>query len=184
MVGLYEFETVELLPVTDASGQAAGDTLRLPPIKVLRENADVRPQQATSYQLGDLATLLGYDLALPETGLRPGSQISVTLYYRANAAGDQDLTQFVQLYHPELGMAAQQDAPPLDGANPTSTWRPGEIIVDTRTLHVGEDALPGTYALLAGLYNPVDGARLPVRAADGADLPNGQIHLADLNVAR
>jgi hypothetical protein len=183
MVGLYEFETVALLPVTDAGGQHLGDTYRLPPIKVLRKNPSVKPQHQVNAKLGDLATLLGYDLALPEGGLRPGTQFSVTLHYQVNAATSQDLTQFIQLFSPDLGMAAQQDAPPQDGANPTWAWAPGEIVVDTRTLQVRADATPGAYQLLAGLYDPADGARLPVTDAQRNALPGGYIALTDLSVA-
>ena len=77
-------------------------------MKVLGAGPAVRPQHEMSAQLGDLATLVGYDLALPETGLRAGSQISLTLYYRANSTTDLDLTRFTQLYNPESGMAAQR----------------------------------------------------------------------------
>ncbi len=184
VVGLYEFETLDLLPVEDASGQPLGDIYRLPPIKVLGENPTAKPQHEVSAELGDLATLLGYDLAVPETGVRPGSQISVTLYYRVNAATEQDLTQFVQLYSAELGMAAQRDAPPQQGANPTWAWVPGEVVVDTHILQVRDDAAPGDYQLLVGLYDPRDGARLPVRDQDGNTLPDGQVVLRQLTVSR
>ena len=98
-----------------------------------------------SAQLGDLATLVGYNLGLPAAGLRAGSQISVTLYYRANAVTDLDLTRFAQLYSPELGMAAQQDSPPAQGGNPTWSWVPGELIADAVVLTVAPEARPGPY---------------------------------------
>jgi hypothetical protein len=182
MVGLYEFETVQLLPVEDAAGQPLGDTFRLPPIKVLGANPVARPQQQVSARLGDLATLLGYDLALPETGLRPGSPFSVTLYYRVDGATDRNLTQFVQLYSPESGMAAQQDAQPRQGANPAWAWVPGEVVIDTLTLEVRPDATPGVYELLVGLYDPSDGARLAVTDDQGAVTPEGHIKLTSLPV--
>ena len=180
LVGLYEFNSVNLLPVEDANGQSTGDTYRLPPVKVLGGKPAGRPQHEVSAQLGDLATLVGYDLALPETGLQAGSQISLTLYYRANAATDQDLTRFAQLYSSELGMAAQQDSPPAQGANPTWAWVPGEEVSDTVTLTVSEDASPGKYTLQVGLYTPSDGTRLPVRDRAGNPLPDGQVVLTEL----
>ncbi len=72
MVGLYQFKGVDLLPVTDENGQPVGDTYRLPPVKVVGAEPTARPQHEVSAQLGDLATLVGYDLTLPETGLRAG----------------------------------------------------------------------------------------------------------------
>jgi hypothetical protein len=181
-VGLYEFETVELLPIQDAAGQPTGDTVQLPPIKVLGASPITRPRNQVSAQLGDLATLLGYDLALPEVGLRPGSPFTVTLFYRVDGATEQDLTQFVQLYNPELGMAAQQDGPPQQGANPTWAWVPGEIVVDTVTLQVSAGATPGAYDLLVGLYDPSDGTRLAVTDPQGATAPAGHIRLRSLPV--
>ena len=182
MVGLYEFEGMELLPVEDASGQPVGDRYRLPPVKVLGAPPAGRPQHEVSAQLGDLATLVGYDLALPEAGLRAGSQISLTLYYRTDAATAQDLTRFAQLYSPELGMAAQQDAPPAQGANPTWSWVPGEVVSDTITLTVGQAARSGKYALQVGLYTLGDGVRLPVRDRAGNPLPDGQVVLTELSL--
>ncbi|MEZ4767597.1 MAG: 6-pyruvoyl-tetrahydropterin synthase-related protein [Caldilineales bacterium] len=183
LIGLYEFNDVQLLPVEDADGQPLGDSYRLPPIKVLGRSPSVKPQFPVSAHLGDLATLLGYDLALPEAGLRPGSRFDLTLYYQADSPTGQNLTQFAQLYNPDLGMAAQQDALPQDGANPTWAWAPGEIITDTRTLQVRADAEPGDYRLLVGLYDPADGTRLPVADAQGNPLPDGQITLTTLTVS-
>jgi len=179
-VGLYEFRTVELLPVADSGGQSLGDIYRLPPVKVLGVNATAPPQTLVSARLGDLATLLGYDLALPEAGLRPGSQFDLTLYYQVNAATDQDLTQFVQLYHPDLGMAAQRDARPLDGGNPTWAWVPGEIVAHTTTLQIRPDAAAGEYHLFVGLYDPGDGTRLAIQDAQGTDVPDRQVDLTPL----
>lgn len=181
-VGLYEFQDVTLLPVEDAAGQPLGDTMRLPPIKILGQNPSVRPQNQVDAQLGDLATLLGYDLDLPEAGLQPHGQFTLTLYYRVNAVTDQDLTQFIHLYSPDLGMAAQQDAQPQQGANPTWAWVPGEIVIDRQTLTVSDEASPGIYDLLVGLYNPVAGVRLPVTMAQGTAAPQDHVRLASLIV--
>jgi hypothetical protein len=181
-VGLYEFENVELLPIEDAAGQPLGDTVRLPAVKVLGPNPSARPQNPVGAQLGDIATLLGYDLDLPEAGLQPGGQFTVTLYYHVDAVTDQDLTQFVHLYSADLGMAAQQDAQPQQGANPTWAWVPGEIVADKQTLTVSAEAAPGVYDLLVGLYNPVDGVRLPVTDAQGATAPEGHVTLASLQI--
>ena len=182
IVGLYEFKGVDLLPVADANGQVVGDTYRLPPVKVLGAPPAGRPQHEVSAQLGDLATLVGYDLALPEAGLRAGSQISLTLYYRTNAATAQDLTRFAQLYSPELGMAAQQDSPPAQGGNPTWSWVPGEVVSETVTLTVGQAARPGKYALQVGLYNASDGLRVPVRDQAGKPVPGDQVVLTELSL--
>jgi hypothetical protein len=79
-------------------------------------------------------------------------------------------------------MAAQQDAQPQQGANPTWAWVPGEIVADKQTLTVRAEASPGVYDLLVGLYNPVDGVRLPVTDAQGATAPEGHVTLASLQI--
>lgn len=183
IVGLYEFETLELLPIRDATGQQLGNTFRLPPVKVFGNNPIAKPQEQMAAQLGDVTTLLGYDLSLPATELQPGSQFTVTLYYRVDQTMEQDLTHFVQLFSPDLGMAAQRDGPPQQGANPTWAWIPGEVVVDTFILQVRDDAMPGEYQLMVGLYNPVDGSRLPVQDAHRHILPDGQVRLTTLRVA-
>ena len=157
-VGLYDFGTQEPLLVSDASGQTLGDAFRLPPVKILGKHPTTAPQRRIDARLGDFATLVGYDILLPETGLRAGSPFTVTLYTRSEIPTSQDLTQFVQLYNPQFGMAAQQDAPPLHGANPTWAWIPGEIIVDPIRLTVSQEAKPGVYSLQVGLYDPSDGS--------------------------
>ena len=180
--GLYEPEDVSLLPVRDARGTLLGDTYRLPPIKVLGAGDTAQPQQPLSARFGDLATLRGYDLALPVDGLHPGSAFTVTLYYQANTASEQDLTQFVQLFSPVLGMAAQQDRPPQQGVNPTWAWQADERISDTFTLTVDPAAKPGPYNLQMGLYDLKDGARLPVHDRSGQPVPNGQVILTRLDI--
>ncbi|MCB9133048.1 MAG: hypothetical protein H6647_19170 [Anaerolineales bacterium] len=58
-MGLYDFATVDLLPVQDASGRDSGDTYRLPPIKVINTQPHASPQNEVAAKMGDLATLLG-----------------------------------------------------------------------------------------------------------------------------
>ena len=59
-------------------------------------------------------------------------------------------------------MVAQMDKPPLQGFLPTSTWYPGQRVVDDFTLTLPADAVPGTYTLYTGFYDPVTMTRLPV----------------------
>jgi hypothetical protein len=70
------------------------------------------PQHATDIKVADLARIPGHFLVMPPAGLRPGSALTLTLYYRATARTPGDYTCFVQLYSPVLGMVAQQDSLP------------------------------------------------------------------------
>jgi hypothetical protein len=72
------------------------------------------------------------------------------------------------------------DGPPVQGDYPTSLWAPGEIIVDTHALSL--NTLPGgEYYLLAGLYNPATGERLPASTSSGP-LPDYAVNLGAIQV--
>ena len=127
-----------------------------------------------------------YQLALPEGGLRVGDVFTLTVQYKARPGDNPtpDYTQFVHLHDPALGMAAQRDSQPLNGGNPTSSWVDGEVIVDEIPLQVSEEAAPGSYRLLFGLYDAqAGGARVPVYGVDGERLEDDQVVLAELKVS-
>jgi hypothetical protein len=48
---------------------------------------------------------------------------------------------------------AQLDSWPQAGLRPTTTWAVGELVVDRRALLLPEDAPPGPYHLLIGMYD-------------------------------
>ena len=62
----------------------------------------------------------------------------------------------------------QSDAEPAANTRPTTTWRSGEVIVDSHLIPVAADAPAGRYTLEVGLYEPTSGARLAVVDATGA----------------
>jgi hypothetical protein len=182
--GLYDFETMERFPVwVPGATEPAGD-YRLPPLKVINQPSH-SPQHRVSARFADTAELLGYDLALPPSGLRAGDQFTLTLYYRSETATPTDYTRFAHFYSPTLGMAAQQDSLPQDGNNPTWSWVPGEIIADEVVLTVAPEAQPGSYELRVGFYDAAaGGVRLPVQDDKGRPLPDAQIVLTNLDVVQ
>lgn len=182
-VGLYEFDTVTLLEVKDAQGQAQGNTYRLPPVKVLGSEKITPPTYKTDVRFGNFATLIGYDLTSSTNDYRANSELTVTLYYKATSKTAQDLTQFIQIYNPQTGMAAQMDRPPLDGRNPTSTWIPNEIIVNKVTLKIKPDVTPGEYQVLVGLYDFATGARLPLAQASDPSSVTDNLLLTTIQIA-
>lgn len=181
-VGLRDRRTGELLPVFDAAGAPLGDLYSAAEFKVLASN-DRRPATTLAATFGEHITLEGYTLA-PDTTVRPGDALTVTLFYRARDAMPTDYTRFLQLHNPVHGMAAQADTMPQNGANPTSAWLKGERIADTAVLHVAPDAAPGAYRLLLGFYGATaGGARLPAVDEDGAPLPDQAAVLTEITVA-
>ena len=110
--------------------------------------------------------LLGYDIAT-ETAV-PGGAVHLTLYWQADEPITGQYKVFTHLlgdvYNAETGnfLWGQQDNEPVNGRRPTTTWRPGEVIVDAYALPVAANAPTGAYTLEIGLYSPSTGERLPL----------------------
>jgi anti-sigma-K factor RskA len=83
---------------------------------------------------------------------------------------------FVHVYDAAGALVAQSDGPPADGFAPLELWRPGDGLVDERTLDLS--ALPpGDYSVAVGVYDPANGARLAAEA-DGVRLANDVLTVA------
>jgi hypothetical protein len=180
-IGVYNLETKERFAASEADGTEIGDAIFLPPVKVARSTMTPLAN-VVAVQFGDTIQLQNYEVALPNGELQPQTTLTLTVQYRSLSPMTVDYTQFVHLYDAELGMAAQFDAPPEGNGNPTSTWIPGEVIVDTIPLTIAEDAKPGRYTLSLGLYDPAaGGARLPV-LQDNQLQPDGQFVMEEVEV--
>lgn len=184
-VGLYVFDrdrkSGDRLPIWDEDGKEL-QSFKLLPVKVIGHRDDVAPNQALDVRFGDMARLIGYDLDLPETGVRPGDRLTLTLYFQSEVATATDYTRFVHLFDPDLGMAAQQDSQPQEGDNPTWSWVPGEVVVDTVSLDIKDDAPVGDYLLRVGFYDPESEDRVPAFDASGNPLADGQAVLEVLQL--
>ena len=104
---------------------------------------------------------------LPSTLVSPGGALEVTLYWRTQQPIQENYTVFVHLVDETGQLVAQHDAEPGLGGYPTSSWPPGELIVDRHPLQIGADAPREAYKLLVGLYRLEDGQRVPL--AGGGD---------------
>jgi len=181
-VGLYDFQTLARLPISDTLSPAGVADYRLAPVKVIGRQRN-KPQHKADARFAQFASLTGYDLALPPGGLHAGDQVTVTLYFRSLAPTDGDYTRFLHLQNPELGVAAQHDALPQAGNNPTWAWVPGEVVADQVILTIASGAPPGSYALSTGLYDARSGGvRVSMRDGKGRPLLNNQAVLTDLKV--
>ncbi len=120
----------------------------------------------TDTQLGQVVTLLGATLQ-PETGnLEPGTPLTVTLVWRAEAEMDVSYLVFLHLLGPGGGLAAQSDGEPADWTRPTTGWLPGEVILDERVLMIPIGTEPGECELSAGLYTLESGRLTTSRGTD------------------
>ncbi|MFN8483233.1 MAG: hypothetical protein U0768_09360 [Anaerolineae bacterium] len=83
----------------------------------------------------------------------------LTFMWRALQSIPDDLTLFVHVLGPDGATVAQADGEPLGATYPTSRWRAGERIVESRPL---PPLPPGQYRVQVGWYNRASGERLPV----------------------
>ncbi len=127
---------------------------------------------------GSVARLLGYDLAFDE-GER---KLVLTLYWQGLAEMRTGYTVFTHLLDAENRIWAQHDGPPAGGTRPTTSWLPGEVIVDRHELTVKPGAPSGTYVLEIGLYDALTGERLPAIEPDGHRLPGDRVILETLTL--
>jgi mannosyltransferase len=123
------------------------------------------PARPLAYVLGQVIGLQGYDLASDK--LRPGDTLNLTLHWSDLAPVDGDYTVFVHILDASDKIIAQRDQSPANGLRPTSSWFPGDTILDQYAIPLPPGLALGDYAVEIGLYNPTDGQRLPV-AHDGA----------------
>jgi 4-amino-4-deoxy-L-arabinose transferase-like glycosyltransferase len=125
--------------------------------------------------LGNTIHLRGFDLGASEGA--PGDTLPLTLYWQGDGPTDIDYTVFVHLVGPDGLPHGQLDVFPGGGAAPTSSWAPGQVVVDTLVLPIAADAASGTYHIAVGLYDAASGGRLPVTDASGQRLPDDQVIL-------
>ena len=118
--------------------------------------------------------LIGYDLDRAE--YRPGDSVYLQLWWRATEKPGKDWTVFTHLLGPAKAdgstVWAGQDAQPGQGSVPTTTWAPGELILDEYQLQLPTDAPPGEYSIEVGLYDPAAGGARAITTS-----PAGQDHL-------
>ena len=123
-----------------------------------------------------VGTLVGY--TLDSDLLDHTTPFDVRLVWHADQTAATSYTVFVQLIDESGQVIAQADSAPADNTRPTTSWRPGEYIVDVQHVTFHADAQPATARLIAGLYDSATGTRVPL--ASGADFitlrENIQVH--------
>lgn len=135
---------------------AAGEHVFTPPPMAYEMEVPVR--------FGDVAELLGYDLAPgPYTSDR---SIPITLYWRAlEGATSADYTVFTHLLAADGHLVAQHDGPPAGGTRPTPGWLPGEIITDHHEMTFRESYV-GPATIEVGLYDSATLERVVAATGD------------------
>lgn len=125
-------------------------------------------------RFGDFAELVGYSLPVAEaTSAQP---LQLTLYWRA-LEGHSSLDYMVFTHalseSGDVHLVAQHDSQPAGGTRPTTSWSPGETIVDIHLLAFLDPAYVGPVRIEVGLYDPgaPDSRILTDTGSDRAVLP-------------
>jgi serine/threonine-protein kinase len=163
------------------------------------------PERGTEIQAGDVVTItvsggtsvpieIGANLAnileleqaeILDAQFEPGKVIAVSLRWRALADINMHYVVFVHVIGPNGSLMTQDDAEPLGGLQPTSTWAPGTQLWDLHQVRLPQHLPPGTYEIRAGMYPQGDPAsRLTVVDAGETQAESNSILLAEIDVGR
>jgi 4-amino-4-deoxy-L-arabinose transferase-like glycosyltransferase len=123
------------------------------------------PGEELGAVFGGQVELVGFDL--PPTTWQAGQVVPLSLFWQQREAIDSDYGVFVHLVDESGQLVAQTDSPPVGGSRPTSSWQPGEMIVDRHGLPLPGELGGGHYELRVGLVDPSTAERLPLRDAQG-----------------
>jgi hypothetical protein len=157
----------ERLPVT-----AAGVTLpsdQLPPLPLVIQPGPAPAgwqTQVTPPRLDGKIRMVGRQL--DQTDVAAGDWLRFTLVWQAEYPLETDLTVFTQLLGPDGHVWGQWDNQPKGGWYSTSLWQPGQPVTDDYAFQIEAQTPPGTYRLIAGMYDSATLERLPVQPASGA----------------
>jgi hypothetical protein len=143
----------------------------LPPIK--------QPHRA-DFGIPALIEFHGYDLAA--NTVSSGDTVNLDLVWRSVAEEMSiSYTVFIHLVSEAEEIVAQVDGNPAGGFRPTTSWRSGEVILDSHTVTVPPETSNGTYEIWVGLYDAKTGERLPVFVI-GEQQPDGRLLLESIEV--
>lgn len=95
-----------------------------------------------------------------------GTILPVNLEWRALVSPSTDYKVFVHLLDAKGRIVSQHDSEPVGGLDPTSHWKPNDIVQDRVGLWIKPGTPPGDYDLEIGLYRADDGTRLRVLTGD------------------
>ncbi|MGM0401591.1 MAG: glycosyltransferase family 39 protein [Chloroflexota bacterium] len=121
-------------------------------------------QERTDYVWAEKVRLQGHTLLTPQP--ESGEIVQLSLFWEALAPLTERYKVFLHLVDERGNIVAQRDTEPVGGRRLTTDWEVGEIITDNHGILIPPGTTPGAHQLRVGLYNLVDGARLPVKEED------------------
>jgi hypothetical protein len=127
---------------------------------------DSAPSQLVGRTFGDALRLEGYTIR--PWPAQPGQALQVVLFWRAVRQPAAGYRVSLRLATPDGKLLWQRDGDPQDGYAPTSSWQPGQTVIDRRGLMLADDTAPGVYALSMVVYDPVTGQALEMEGGGQA----------------
>jgi hypothetical protein len=112
---------------------------------------DSAPVERVGKTFGDVLLLEGYTVR--PWPAQPGQAVQVVLYWRAMQQPAASYGVSLRLATPDGKPVWQRDGDPQDGYSPTSTWQPGQTVVDRRGFVLPADTTPGVYELSVVVYD-------------------------------
>ncbi|GIK39165.1 MAG: hypothetical protein BroJett011_29980 [Chloroflexota bacterium] len=130
----------------------------------VRQLAKPPVEFAASTNFGNMVNFGGANVALAPKAAGAGETFEIQFVWQARQPIPQPYTTFAHLVDEAGQIWGQADRTPHLGGSelPTNQWDEDEWIVDTFQVSLNPDTPPGSYKLLAGLYNPQTLERLPV----------------------
>ncbi|MBK9714276.1 MAG: glycosyltransferase family 39 protein [Kouleothrix sp.] len=149
--------------------------------------ADVPSPLAGDVRVGG-ARLLGSAIGSQQAGeparaLKAGDTLALRSFWQVEQPFAADYFIFVHVLNQAGETVARRDAPPWQGRYPTSSWRPGTLVVDANDLALPPELPAGEYAIVIGMFDPATGANPPA-LADGQPIPAGAVEIGRITVAR
>lgn len=136
--------------------------------RMQKEHRQVQFPEMTPYPitLDDGIELLGYWLSQPD--INPEDHLYVRLFWKAKRPPQKNYTAFVHLItgnEQSQEILAGADGEPGNGSCATTTWLPGEVVVDEKELSIPSQVTKNdstTYFLEIGFYVLETGERLSI----------------------
>jgi hypothetical protein len=171
-LGFYDLKSpTQERMIAEGPGVTADNRFFLGTIQLLARESPLNVPNPMRVNFGGEAELVGYDVS--NLVMFPNQKVTITLYWRALHPMTTDYRVFTQIVEPNTTRVfGNGDSMPAMWARLTSGWKPGEIIKDEHTFTTNADAPPGTWQIVAGMYQPTtDGGfrRLRVITPDGGE---------------
>jgi hypothetical protein len=108
--------------------------------------------------LGDKVVLVSCEFT--DVTFQPGDAMQLLITWEVQSRFTEDYTVFIHVIDDDRRILTQRDLAPLGGGRPTTTWQPGERLLDPYVLTIPSNAAEKEYWVEIGLYR--GDQRLPV----------------------